>query len=454
VILDGWNPEKVTALAPDHNAAKESRKLATPAVNWVEMGRDDFTVWGRYSGTDPAPYEVKIDLLKLDRGEKTAFHCTCKSHKLPCKHTIALLFIAVEHPESIPTAELPAYVSGWLDKEAVRARTQERKKKRTDRHVDEQQLEKNLAERRSRIRGGLEELERWIENMIAQGLATDPQVRTYTFWDAKAARMIDAQAPGIARWLRDMGGIAVGGGDWIEALLRELGRLYLLIEAFKRFEALPEGVQGDIRAVVGWHQKREELRGNAGVTDRWLVIGQRFDSEEEKLRSQRLWLRGESTGCDALIMEFAYGDEVFETKLSPGTAFDGELVFYPSAYPLRAFIKNQEGGSFPAGVIQGSPLETSLDSYRHAILRNPWLPQYPFLLEGMIPTRYESKWIVRDIAGFYLPVAAEFPHKWSLFALGGNRPIAIAGEWNGIEFLPTGAIVEGRFVDFNLVGKL
>ena len=58
-------------------------------------------------------------------------------------------------------------------------------------------------------------------------------------------------------------------------------------------------------------------------------------SEEDRLRAQRRWLRGESTGRYALALHFAHASQPLDAGLVPGTALDAELAFFPGAAPLR-----------------------------------------------------------------------------------------------------------------------
>jgi hypothetical protein len=453
-LLPNWTPEKVMALAPDPESAKAAKKLAGPD-KWVLLGHDAYTVWGEYKGSGTTPYQVKIDLLRLEKSESTAFHCTCPSRKQPCKHCLGLLFILTDKFDAVAEMSPPAFVQEWLDKEAQRVRKQEDKKKRTDKKApNPANREKTLAERRQKMAAGIEELDLWLHNLIRHGLA-DPQIKQYSFWDTKAARMVDAQAPGLAQWLRNLAGFPATGDGWIERLLGELGRLHLLIEGYKRFDELPLPIQADLRVVLGWWQKRDELSGQEpSVRDEWLVLGRYETQEEERLRSQRIWLRGTATQQEALILEFTYGDAPFDTLLTPGLLVDADMVFFPSNFPLRAFLQHTYGPIRKGSVMAGKPLLNNIAAYSHALAYNPWLLQFPFLLDAVFPTRLSGKWIVRDAEGLYIPVANRFQHKWSLLALSGGHPITLAGEWDGSEFLPTGVLVEGRFVDFNQVDKL
>jgi hypothetical protein len=459
MLLRGWTAEQVTLLAPDPDSAKNGKKLATPK-SWLTLGTDGTSAWGEIKGSGSKPYQVKIDLLRLANGEKPelSLACTCASRKLPCKHCLGLLHLIVDQPKAIPQAQPPAFVTEWLDKVAQRARRDMEKKKRAEeggKVVDPKQREKTFNERKARIVEGLTDLELWLTNVIRHGLA-DPQLEQRNEWNARAKRLHDAQAPGVATWLQALGASVKIGDDWAEKLLANLGRLELLIQGFKNYDTLPEAMQADLRAAAGWTLKKEEVGEAETVADRWLVTGRRELPPEDKIRGQRLWLRGEATGRDALIAEFAFGDLAFDTYLAPGQVVDGALSFFPGNFVLRAFIAERREivTADPSFSVPGASIAEGIAAYGAALALNPWLPQFPLLLDHVIPMRHGGGWVVREPGGEYLPIATTFQHKWSLLALGGYATIRIAGEWDGTEFYPTCAIVEGRFVDFNRIGKL
>lgn len=459
-MLRGWTAEQVTVLAPDADSAKNGKKLAS-AGKWATIGTDDASAWGEMKGSGSKPYQVKIDLLRLANGEKpeASLACTCPSRKQPCKHCLGLLYILVDQPATIPKAQPPQFVTEWLDKIAQRARRDIEKKKRAEegggKTIDLEQRAKTIAERKGRILEGLIDLELWITNIIRHGLA-DPQIEQRANWNAKAARLLDAQAPAVATWLQALGASVKIGDDWAEKLLAGLGKLELLIQGFQHYDTLPEAIQSDLRTAVGWTFKKEEVSGAETVPDRWLVVGRREIPPEDKVRGQRLWLRGESTNRDALIAEFAYGDVPFDTYLTPGQILDGSLAFFPGNVLLRAFVAERREILTPdsAVPVQGISIQDGITAYSAALALNPWLPQFPMFLDAVIPIRHNGGWVLREPEGVYLPIATGFQQKWSLLALGGNAPIQVAGEWDGVGFFPTSAIVDGRFVDFNRIGKL
>jgi hypothetical protein len=454
--LPDWSIERISTLAPNIVTAQAGRQLSMKLdKSWKLLATDTYSAWAVFEGSDYSPYKIMLNLQKLERGE-LRFDCNCRTYSKPCKHVLALLFILVEQPTKVNDEPAPDWVKEWLGKEAKAARKQAAGKER--RRLTEEQLserDSQRAKRKAAIAEGMNELEQWMINLIRRGLA-EPQVRSYAFWDNRAARMIDAQAPSVAQWLRDMGGLPARGTDWVEALLEELGRLYLLVESFKRFDALSPETQGDIRSAIGWPIKRDELDSDEGetVADTWLVLGRYTGVMHERLRTQRIWLRGLETGRDALISEFVGGEALFETHLRPGWAFEGEMLFTPSRYPLRAFLLEKSGEPSNYQPIGGESILSSMENYGYALSQNPWISHFPFLLDDVIPVRQEERWILREVNGRYLPLAQDFAHPWSLLAISGGNPIQVAGEWDGRSFHPTGAVEQERFVDFGLIGKL
>lgn len=460
-----WSMERITLLSPDTTSSQSGRELANPRHSaWKALASDGYSAWAIYQDKPKKTYKIKIDLLKV-RHNENVWACNCPTYKTPCKHIIAVLYMLINDPDDIIEAPAPHWVEEWLDKEAISARKRDARKQKNSIITPERiaQRQKQSAKRKQKITRGLEDLEQWLINMIRRGL-TDPQVRNEDFWESRAARMVDAQAPSIANWLREMGRIPAKNVDWIADLLEQLGRLYLLIESFKRYDQLTVETQADLRTTVGWHIKRDEIvfYETLNITDTWQVIGQYTgdvtDNSQKKgrrgLKTQRIWLRGIDSGRDALILEFTFGDSAFETIRQVGTAFNAELVFFPSRYPLRTFINEFHTEEIAQYDIAGKSIMANIEHYAKAIVQNPWLMQYPFVLDDVVPIQDDNKqWVVREVEGLYLPIDEAFEQTMALFSLSGGHPIQISGEWNGTRFYPTGAIVGERVINFNMNEK-
>ncbi|MFL5384566.1 MAG: SWIM zinc finger family protein [Longimicrobiaceae bacterium] len=434
-----WTPERVLALAPDASAAKAGQGLAGPR-KWVSMGTDGHTLWGECQGSGSTPYQVRVDTLE------PAWRCSCPSRKLPCKHALGLFLLHAASPGALPRAEPPQWVAEWTAmREARGEKRQGRAAEAAAKPVDAEAQAKRAARREDRVSAGLEELELWMEDLVRQGLGA-ARTRPASFWEGMAARLVDAQAPGAARLVRELAPLSVGGPGWEGRLLEALGRLRLLSRAWRRLGALPVALQEDVRSALGFALRQEEVVALGTVRDRWRVLGQR-EEDEDRLRVQRTWLRGERTGRDALVLAFAHGREPLDRSLIPGTAVDAEVAFHPSALPLRAVVAARHGPPAPFGELPGhATADAALAAYAAALAVQPWLEAFPLALSSAVPVRDGQGWAMRDGEGGVLPLATGFGRGWELLALSGGRPVALFGEWDGDRLRPLGTLAGGRFV--------
>ncbi|MCP5451358.1 MAG: SWIM zinc finger family protein [Gammaproteobacteria bacterium] len=436
--------EQVIALAPDAASVKAARGLARPG-KWPTVGQNDQALWGECKGS--ALYQVCVDPAE------PAFKCTCPSRKFPCKHALGLLLFAATQPDAVPAGEPPAWLSEWL---AKREQAVRRKAARAGADSDldpEQQAkraaakDKRVAERQRKVEIGLEELERWLRDLIRQGLA-HAQQQSARYWDGMAERLWDAQARGLANWLREMASIPASGEGWGERLLAQLGSLYLLLEGHRRLDVLPEPLRADIRSRIGWSWQEADLPADAWLRDRWLLVGQR-GYEEEQMRVRRSWLWGRHHDRLALVLDFAHQSQPMPPMAAPGSWLEAELGFFPSEYPQRALLRHAvavEDQEMPTGLADGAAL---LDRYAAALARQPWLAVLPAAVAEALPVRRESDtWFLRDAAAKLLPCHPGFIETWRLLACSGGSPLTVFGEWNGQQFWPLSSWRDGQLTAF------
>jgi SWIM zinc finger len=439
-----WSAEQVLALAPDPGSSKAGKDLAT-LRKWVTLGRDERSAWGECQGSGAKPYQTRIDL-----GEP-AFSCTCPSRKFPCKHSLGLFLLLVQQPAGFKDGTPPAWVADWLASREAKAEKKAKKAEEPPAELDPEQARKlaerqarSALERKAKVDAGLADLDRWLGDLARRGLAA-ARGEGYDFWERPAARMVDAQAPGVARLLRELAGIPASGDGWQERLLERLARLHLLVEGYGRLDALPPEAAADLRAAVGWTVPQEEVLAGEGVRDRWVVLGQKVE-EEDRIRAQRRWLLGESTGRFALALHFAHASQALDASLVPGTVIDADVAFFPGAVPLRALVKHRHGTASVMGEMQGHETATEATAaYASSLSRNPWLERFPIALRAVVPARRGDGWEVRDPEGAGLRLSPRSERPWVLAALSGGRPIGLFGEWDGETLTPMGAWTVGRF---------
>jgi hypothetical protein len=438
-----WTTEQILALAPDAASAKAGQGLAA-ARKWLKLGADEQTAWGLCQGSGKDPYQTQIDLTE------PAFHCSCPSRKFPCKHGLGLFLLLASSAAAFKEKRPPDWAAEWLASRAKRAQQRSEKQSKTEageKIVDEAAQAKRAASREAKVTAGLRELELWLRDLARGGLAA-AQSQPPQFWERMAARLIDAQAPGVARLVRDMAGVPASGEGWEGRLLERLSRLYLLIEGFKRISESPEAAQSDIRALIGWTQNQEDLLRLDGTRDLWVVLGQRVE-EEDRLRVQRVWLWGERSGRAALIIHFAHGQQPLDASFITGAVIEAELVFFTGAYPLRAIVKQRQGAPTKPERISGfAKIADAHEAFAGAMAANPWLEKFPAPLLSVTPLRRGDAWFVRDSEDRALKLAPRFEFGWTMLALSGGHEIDVFGEWDGDHLWPLSASAENRFVKF------
>ena len=436
--------EQILALAPDASSASAAKGLAA-ARKWLALGRDERAAWGECQGSGKDPYRTQIDL------SEPAFRCSCPSRKFPCKHGLGLLLLLADAPAAFAQTAPPAWVAEWLARRDQSARQRAEPAKRPPEPDAEPKrtasASRSAAAREAKVAAGVGELSRWLRDLVRQGLADAPN-RPATFWSAMAARMVNAQAPGLARMVRELAGVPASGEGWQARLLEQIARIHLLIEGYGRIASLPVATQADIRTAIGWTQPAGALRAAPGaeiVRDRWLVLGQRVE-QEDQLRTQRTWLWGEASARPALLLSFAMFNQPLDRSLAPGIAVNAELVYFPSSFPLRAVLHERQGPPLAFDRLPGfADLIAATGAYAAAVTMLPWIEQFPLTLHQVVPEHTGERWLVRDRVNRAVPLAASFAQGWQLLALSGGRPLTLFGEWNGLSLLPLSAWTEEGF---------
>ncbi len=433
-----FTTEQVMALAPDAASVKAGRGLANSA-KWPTLGQSTDALWGECQGSGSKPYQVSVDF------GGPAFKCTCPSRKFPCKHGLGLLFLAVEESAAVQVGEPPPWVADWLtarrgkvEKQAASAAGKK------EAPADAEAVARRTAKRLSRMGEGGAELARWLTDQVRNGLATYPQ-QPATYFTSVAARMVDAQIPGLVNEITRLESFAHSGDGWPQRVLGQLGRMSLITEGLGRFAILPTPLQGDLRALLGWAMDKEEVLANAQrVTDDWCVLGQVF-TERGQLWERRTWLLGRTHAQPALLLDFMHGQRNFTVPLVVGTSFQADLAFYPSTRPLRALLVNPPESTAPLSEpFPALPdFDATLADRAGALAANPWLLIYPFAIENVMPLRRNGAWRLRDAQGAELPLKMADRDAWELLAISGGHPLRICGEWSDNELRALGAWADG-----------
>lgn len=426
-----WTADQVLALAPDAASKKAGARLAAPGP-WSGTGTAGTAVWGLCKGSGSKPYQTAVDV----RGP--AFRCTCPSRKFPCKHALGLLLLWAEGGSGpVGAGEEPEWVAQWTaarrkKADAAQATGSEgaegdgAEAGRGTGPADPDAARRRAERRAVRVEGGAAELEQRLADLLRGGLAGADHAG-YRQWDETAARMVDAQAPGLAARVRELGATAVTGGDWPSRMLEETALLHLLARGYLGRERLPEPLAATIRARIGFTVDSADVLAGPTVRGRWLVLAQ-YDTADERLTTRRAWLHDAAAGRFALLLSFGAAGRAPDLALPVGEVLDAEVAYHPSAVPLRAAL-GPHHASGPAGSVpQGLPVAAALDGYGTALADDPWLDAWPVVLSDVVPIPGAVRWQLADATGQdAIPLTGTAPH-WRLAALSGGHPLTVFGE--------------------------
>ncbi|MFJ5232901.1 SWIM zinc finger family protein [Kitasatospora sp. NPDC088391] len=422
-----WSTEHVLSLAPDPASLKAAGKLSGPGP-WSSTGTGRGALWGLCKGSGSTPYRTAVEL------GTPAYKCSCPSRKFPCKHALGLLLLWAAGPEAVPDgAAPPDWVAEWVDGRGEAAAERVAKQRAKAAEADPEAARRRAGKRSARVAAGAAELRLRLADGVRRGLADPPPAGA---WEEVAARMVDAQAPGLAAGVRTLERAPQDG------LLEEYAMLHLLAGAYGRVDALPEALAATVRARVGFTTEAAELLAGPTVRDRWQVLGSR-DTADERLTTRRVWLRGAKTGRTALLLAFGRPGQAPDLALPTGRVLEAELAFHPGAHPLRAVLGARHGDPEPgpAGPPAGVSPAEALAEYGAALAADPWLEGRPAVLAEVVPVRTPDGWLLTDGRGT-LPVRrGALPDQalWRLAAVSAGHPVTLFGECGHAGFTPVTA---------------
>ncbi|WUU61091.1 hypothetical protein OG939_13715 [Streptomyces sp. NBC_01685] len=301
---------------------------------------------------------------------------------------------------------------------------------------------RRAGRRAGRITGGAQELDQRLADLLRGGLAAADRPG-YGLWEETAARMVDAQAPGLAGRVRELGAIPDSGPGWPGRLLEECALLRLLDSAWLGRDRLPGPLAATVRTRVGLTASAE----GAAVRDRWLVLAQ-YDIPDGTIVTRRTWLYGRGSERVSLLLSYGAPGRAPARALPVGAVVDAEVTPYPGGGGLRGELGPQFGEPLATTAPPpGGTTAEALAAYGRALRDDPWLDAWPATLREVVPAPSGDGWqLVGAADGSALPVAPSAlsrPGLWKLVALSGGGPLTVFGECGHRGFDPLAAWCAG-----------
>ncbi|MBW4719579.1 hypothetical protein [Saccharothrix obliqua] len=287
--------------------------------------------------------------------------------------------------------------------------------------------EKTARERAEAVRGGVRALADWLADVADAGIAGLP-ARDAAWWHAITARMVDAQAKGLASAVEELRSlVAAGGRTWAHDAADRLGGLHLLTRS-------AEADAPVVRRRLGYAVTEEEARAGEGWTDRWLPL-LRLDTDDGLVRTVRQWVWGRAHGW-VVAIRHAGGGARPEPLLPHGVEVTGVLHPYPGVAPRRVAAGELGEGGLPGPLPAPPDWRTALADVADVLRGDPWQRLHPV---GCASARLtaDTRRLV-DGTGRALPVRADLALDQAV-ALTAGDPFDAWGLWNGRE-LALGAI--------------
>lgn len=378
--------EQVTGLAPDAASLKAANGLVKQA-KWPRLEYSEKAIWGDCQGSGKNPYVTMIDLKDMTS------KCSCPSRKFPCKHGLALLFNFCRHPEWFTKQdEETEGVKAWLEKRTATAEKREQKAREKAEQAASGEIKaptkaqlKRQEERNRRVYDGVEELQLFIRDMVRNGMINFLDDHKSMF-DDLSRRLIDAQAPGLARFVSSLSSLPKEDQPkWHHDLFKQLSLIYMLCDAYKHIDSLPYEWQEEIRRLIGFTTSKEDVIAHSvaaahikassaaagtaagaaapvvtggveaaaaaggaaavteflagGIEDDYLVLTQQC-TEQPNGTSMMFWCYGLSSRVTAQYLMFvpnnaAAASAMVDKPLLPGACYHGRMHFFPGPGTVR-----------------------------------------------------------------------------------------------------------------------
>ncbi|WP_203182063.1 SWIM zinc finger family protein [Streptomyces pratensis] len=428
-----WTTERVLDLAPDEQSRAAGRALGSEDA-WSGAGRGGPGVaWGVCADGGAGPHHTAVDT------NVPYYRCSCSHEEAPCRHVLGLLILlGSEAPVLEGPPEPPPWAARWFADRRRPAVTGTTSEPAAAGEPAGRAAARRADRRAERITGGAQELEQRLIDLLRGGLAAADRP-DYALWEETAARMVDAQAPGLAGRVRDLGSVPASGPGWPARLLEECALLHLLDSAWLGRDRLPGPLAATVRTRVGLTVPAE----GPAVRDRWLVLAQ-YDVPDGRIVTRRVWLHGRESGRTALLLSYGAPGRAPAQALPVGAVIDAEVTPHPGGGRLRAELGQRFGEPVvTAAPPPGGTTADAVAAYGHALRDDPWLDAWPVTLCDVIPAPSGDGWqLVGAADGSAVPIAPSAlsrPGLWKLVALSGGHPLTVFGECGHRGFDPLAA---------------
>ena len=421
-----FNPELIRSYSPDDETYKRAEKIAD-LHKWSVAASTDNLIWGEISGSASEAYSTMICI------EPLLMCCNCPVKAQTCKHSLALLILFARNELSNQT--VPDKIQRWVNNNISSVES----KLPNEDDSKSFNKDKRSFERLELMRSGIEDLERWLYDVMAQGLA-NVAFSNQLFWENAAARFKDSKLSRISYGIREIADELSSKTINYNIIAQKIGEIALLVQVFKNIEKLEFEQQEELLNQIGrLLRKNDVIESGKKLNDIWQVCGKSEHYNLDGLLERKVWLQGKKSGTSALLLDYLFQGD-FDIKFNVGDTFESDLYFYPSIFYQRALLNSNEiklvASAYDFKVFNN--FESYLSSFAKKVKVNPWFSIDQAFVENLRPTILQDKVLLYDEKLSYLPIVKLSDKRlYKLLSISGGQPmtLSIAYSITGVEVL-------------------
>lgn len=298
------------------------------------------------------------------------------------------------------------------------------------------------------MKRGMEALEQWMSDTVQKPLLEYIPLFLHER-DLMAKNLVDAQLGKMAQRLRLL---ELNSTEESKALFFDQWCfLLLLCQYWKRWDDLSQDLQLNVLYQSGMQFTKKHRDQLSAVQDQFYVLLMEI-VPLENLRQRTVWLWAIQQQRYFLVLDFAFGNQSFDTTYDPGKFYSGSVTPFPFAGSQRCWVNQlnqQEKGNYSFL----RPLISNLDSLSErmtlALKVHPFIEAIPAVI-SLQSWQKGKEWFLVDSQQQTISRLKGDPHTLNtLYAACYYEPTLVVGMWSRQGFQPFAIIEQDEWFDLS-----
>jgi hypothetical protein len=179
-----------------------------------------------------------------------------------------------------------------------------------------------------------------------------------------------------------------------------------------------------------------------------MVIGSSAE-QEGSLTVERHWIAGSEGQLGLFLQYVPYGAKP-GVNLFSGQCFKGEVVYYPSAAPLRMAIRNHALCNTLPGIPSIDGWDAVVQRETDALSHTPFSTALPYVVAALRPVKSaDSVCLIEDNHGKQMRLQEGFADIWKWMALSGGAYLSTAVLGSEHTYRPLGVWHDNTYISLS-----